>query len=106
MRLLADSDSGPMALLRIEGVDVVLSSQRVAVTEPVFLRRLGIEPLERRIVVLKIGYLFAPFQAIAPRSILMLSPGCTNCDLTRLDYERVRRPMYPLDPDACWQPVR
>jgi microcystin degradation protein MlrC len=106
VRLLADSDSGPMALLRIEGVDVVLSSQRVAVTEPVILRRLGIEPLERRIVVLKIGYLFAPFQAIAPSSILMLSPGCTNCDLTRLDYERVRRPMYPLDPDASWKPCR
>jgi microcystin degradation protein MlrC len=74
----------------------------VAVTDPAFLRRLGIEPLERKIVVLKIGYLFAPFQAIAPRSILMLSPGCTNCDLTKLAYERVKRPMYPLDPDASW----
>jgi len=103
-RLLANNSSGLIAVLRVEGVDVVLSSRRVAVTEPTFLRRLGIEPLERKIVVLKIGYLFAPFQAIAPRSILMLSPGCTNCDLTQLEYEKVRRPMYPLDPDASWSP--
>ena len=102
VRLLADSELGPIAVLRVEGVDVVLSSQRVAVTEPVFLRRLGIEPLERKTVVLKIGYLFAPFQAIAPRSILMLSPGCTNCNLTQLEYERVKRPIYPLDPDTSW----
>jgi microcystin degradation protein MlrC len=105
VRLLADSEWGPMAVLRAEGVDVVLSSQRVGVTEPAFLRQLGIEPLERRIVVLKIGYLFAPFQAIAPRSILMLSPGCTNCDLTQLEYDQVKRPMYPLDSDASWEPA-
>jgi microcystin degradation protein MlrC len=105
VRLLADSESGPLAILRVEGVDVVLSSRRVAVTEPAFLRRLGIEPLERKIVVLKIGYLFAPFQAIAPRAILMLSPGCTNCDLTQLAYDQVRRPMYPLNVDASWEPA-
>jgi len=104
VRLLADAELGPMAVLRVEGVDVVLSSRRVAVTEPAFLRRLGIDPLERKIVVLKIGYLFPSFQAIAPRSILMLSPGCTNCDLTQLEYERVRRPIYPLDPDTSWEP--
>ena len=103
VRLLADAESGPMAVLGVEGVDVVLSSRRVAVTEPAFLRRLGIEPLERKIVVLKIGYLFAPFQAIAPRSILILSPGCTNCDLTQLEYERVKRPIYPLDSDTSWE---
>jgi microcystin degradation protein MlrC len=102
---LADSEWGPMAVLRAEGVDIVLSSRRVGVTEPALLRQLGIEPLERRIVVLKIGYLFAPFQAIAPRSILMLSPGCTNCDLTQLQYDQVNRPMYPLDSDASWEPL-
>jgi microcystin degradation protein MlrC len=104
VRLLCDDDRGPTAVLRVDGVDVVLSSERVAVTEPELLRRWGIEPLGRRMVVLKIGYLFAPFQDIAPRSILMLSPGCTNCDLTQLQYDRIRRPVYPLDPDTSWEP--
>jgi microcystin degradation protein MlrC len=54
--------------------------------------------------VLKRGYLTAPFQAISQRSILAFSPGATNCDLTRMEFRRVNRPMYPLDPDATWSP--
>ena len=104
VHLLANGELGPIAVLRAGGVDVVLSGRRVGMTDPTYLRELGIEPLERKIVVLKIGYLFAPFQAIAPRSILMLSPGCTNCDLTQLEYELVKRPVYPLDSDAFWEP--
>ena len=63
---------------------------------------LGLEPLAYRIVVLKRGYLTAPFQAISERAILVLSPGPTNCDVTQLDYVRANRPLYPLDEDATW----
>lgn len=97
-------ERGPIAVLAVEGVDVVLSRERVSVIEPAQLRSLGIEPLAYKIVVLKVGYLHAPFQAISPRAILMLSPGPTNCDVTQLAYRRVKRPIYPLDPDATWTP--
>ena len=95
-------ERGPIAVLSAKGIDVVLSQKRISFVEPAELRSLGIEPLAYRIVILKVGYLHAPFQAISPRSILMLSPGPTNCDVTRLPYRRVRRPIYPLDPDATW----
>jgi len=95
---------GPIAVLAIDGIDVVLSRNRIAITELDQLRSLGLEPLAYRIVVLKVGYLFAPFQAISPRSILALSPGATNCDVSQLGYRRVRRPVYPLDPDTSWTP--
>jgi len=95
---------GSIAVLAINGIDVVLSRNRIAITELEQLRSLGLEPLDYRIVVLKVGYLFAPFQAISPRSILALSPGATNCDVTQLGYRRVRRPVYPLDPDMSWTP--
>jgi len=55
--------------------------------------------------VLKRGYLTAPFQAISPRSILALTPGATNCDLTKMTFQRVQRPIYPLDPDMTWAPA-
>jgi microcystin degradation protein MlrC len=97
-------ERGPIAVLDVGGIDVVLSQQRISIVEPAQLHSLGIDPLAYRIVVLKVGYLHAPFQAISPRSILMLSPGPTNCDVTRLPYRRVRRPIYPLDPDATWSP--
>jgi microcystin degradation protein MlrC len=95
---------GPIAILAIDGIDVVLSRNRIAITEFEQLHSLGLEPLSYRIVVLKVGYLFAPFQAISPRSILALSPGATNCVVSQLGYRRVRRPVYPLDPDMSWTP--
>jgi microcystin degradation protein MlrC len=98
---LGDVDVGPTAVLRVEGVDVVLTSERVAVTSPESLLRLGVNLFETKIVVVKLGYVPA---GIAPRCILMISPGCTNCDLTQLAYTEVRRPIYPLDPDMFWVP--
>lgn len=98
------AERGPIAVLNIDGVDVILSSTRLSFVDPVQLRGLGLEPLDYRIVVLKRGYLTAPFQAISERSILAFSPGATNCDVTQMEFRRVNRPMYPLDPDATWTP--
>jgi microcystin degradation protein MlrC len=96
---------GPIAVLNINGVDVILSSTRLSFVDPTQLRNLGLEPLDYRIVVLKRGYLTAPFQAISERSVLAFSPGATNCDVTQMEFRRVNRPMYPLDPDASWSPA-
>jgi len=96
--------SGPVAVLNVDGVDVILSSTRLSFVDPVQLRRLGLEPLDYRIVVLKRGYLTAPFQAISPRSILAFSPGATNCRIAEMEFHRVNRPIYPLDLDATWTP--
>jgi microcystin degradation protein MlrC len=94
-----------VAVLSIGGVDVLLSEQRIAVTEPAQLRSIGLEPLAYKIVVMKQGYLFPELEAISVRSILALSPGATNCDLTQLPFRRVRRPIYPLDSDVSWPPL-
>jgi microcystin degradation protein MlrC len=95
---------GPIAVVHTQGADIVLSSKRIAITEPAQLRSLGIEPLAYKIVVIKLGYLHAPLQAISPRSILVLSPGPTNCDVTQLPYHRVSRPIYPIDADPQLAP--
>ncbi len=88
---------GPIVVLTVEGVDVVLSANRLSIEEPAHLQSLGIEPLAYKIVVPKRGYLTTPLQGISPRSILAISPGVTNCDVRQLEYRRVNRPMYPLD---------
>ncbi|NPV09762.1 MAG: M81 family metallopeptidase [Anaerolineae bacterium] len=97
-----EEEMGRLVVLSVGGIDVILSERRVSITDPEQMRAVGVEPLAYKMVVLKRGYLEPLFQAISPRSILMLSPGPTNCNVTRLDYERVRRPMYPLDLDAEW----
>jgi microcystin degradation protein MlrC len=104
-RPLMRAKGGPVAVLNVGGVDVILSSTRLSFVDPVQLRRLGLEPLDYGIVVLKRGYLTAPFQAISERSILAFSPGATNCDVRQMEFSRVNHPMYPLDPDAIWTPI-
>jgi microcystin degradation protein MlrC len=101
-QLTTHAETGTIAILAIEGVEVILSSSRLSFEDPAQLRALGLEPLNYRIVVLKRGYLTAPFQAISQRSILAFSPGATNCDVTKMEFNRVNRPIYPLDPDMTW----
>lgn len=95
---------GTTVVLTVEGVDVVVTAERHSYVEPAQFHALGIDPLAYKIVVPKRGYLTAPLEAISPRSILAISPGVTNCDVTQLTYRRVNRPAYPLDPDATWSP--
>lgn len=94
---------GKTVVLTVDGVDVIVTAQRHSYEEPAQFRALGIDPLAYKIVVPKRGYLTSPLEAISPRSILAVSPGVTNCDVTQLEYRRVNRPMYPLDPDATWK---
>lgn len=95
---------GPVAVLNVDGIDVILSSTRLNFLDPVQLRALGLEPLDYRIVVLKRGLLTEQFQAISQRCILAFTPGATNCRVETMSFERVKRPMYPLDMDATWRP--
>jgi microcystin degradation protein MlrC len=94
--------TGPMVVLNVDGIDVILSSTRQSFEDPVQLQRLGLEPLDYKIVVLKRGYLTTPFQVISQRSILAFTPGATNCDVTQMEFKRLNRPAYPLDRDMTW----
>jgi microcystin degradation protein MlrC len=97
-------EAGPIAVLNVNGVDVILSSTRLSFEDPVQLRRLGLEPLDYSIVILKRGYLTTPFELISQRSILAFTPGATNCDMTQMEFHRLKRPVYPLDPNMAWSP--
>ena len=99
------TQTGPIAVLNVQGIDVIMTATRHSFEDPRQLRVLGLEPLDYRIVVLKRGYLTTPFAQIAPRAILAFTPGATNCRVAQMDFRRVNRPIYPLDLDAaCFHP--
>ena len=99
------SDEGRTATLRVEGVRVILTERRQYFARLSDFRRAGLEPLQHRIVVVKLGYLMAELREIAPREILALTPGCADMELHRLPFKHVTRPILPLDEDFAWQPV-
>jgi microcystin degradation protein MlrC len=51
------------------------------------------------ILVVKIGYLVPELYDLRGDWIMALTPGGVDQDLKRLDYQRIARPMFPLDPE-------
>lgn len=88
-----------LALFRTGGVDIVLASEHVGYTTPEIFRDLGRNPAEADIVVCKLGYLTAAQAEVAKRSILALSKGSANEDLTSVNFTKLTRPIFPLDGD-------
>jgi microcystin degradation protein MlrC len=92
------------AVLDIGGVLVILTQRRRTYHYIVDYQRLGIEPSEHKMVVVKIGYLEPELKQAARRAFLALSDGAVNQDIERLPFKRIGRPMFPLDRDMRWQP--
>jgi microcystin degradation protein MlrC len=88
------------------GIELQLTELRGHPHDLNFFRAFGIEPTERRILVLKSAAHFrAAFEPIATRVIEVDAPGISSPNLTGFDYRRLRRPIYPLDSDADWSPA-
>ncbi len=65
---------------------------------------LGLDPLLHTITVVKIGYLEPELKAMDRHHFLVLSPGAVPPKIDAIPYEKVIRPLYPLDDRFDWQP--
>ena len=100
----AEAQNSDMTLLDVCGVDVVVTSKHVGCYDPEMMRALGVEPTERKVIVVKLGYLEPEIRAIAKRSMLVLTDGSTNEVFSRLHYKYLPSPMYPMDQEMDWHP--
>jgi microcystin degradation protein MlrC len=92
-----------MAIVRIADVEVILAEGPMAFTDARQFEPCGIDPLSRKLVVVKEGYLFPGLTRIAPRYIMLLTPGAGDMRIERLTYTR-RRPAFPFEPDTPFDP--
>jgi microcystin degradation protein MlrC len=94
----AETRMGPTAVLAIDGVEVVITSNRVqALDAGVFISQ-GIDPKRKRVLVLKSSVHYrGAFEPLASRVVEVDTPGLSNSDLSRYPYQHVRRPIFPLD---------
>ena len=105
MQGVADS-LGPTAALLVGGVEVVVSSVRRQCLDAEMLRIVGIEPSDRKLLVLKSAVHFrADFAPLASHIFDADTPGIHRPDFDCYDYRKVRRPIYPLDPHVTWPPA-
>ncbi|MDI3339397.1 MAG: M81 family metallopeptidase [Sphaerobacter sp.] len=97
-------DLGRTAVIVCDGVEVLVTERAETPIDLNVFRAHGIEPTERRVLALKgKGHFRAAFEPIAERVVLVEGPGITGADLSRLAFQHVRRPIWPLDPiDEPW----
>ena len=100
-----DANEAAIATVRVGGVRVLVADRRMYFSTLSNFRKAGIEPLEHKIVVVKLGYLMPELRDAAPREILALTPGYSDLDFTRLPYRYITRPIFPLDEEFAWSPV-
>ena len=91
-------DMGPCAVVRHEGVTVLLTSRRTPPFDLGQWRSQGIDPEELFAIGVKAAIEHRPaYDAIAKASYTVDLPGPCAENLERLPFERVSRPIYPLD---------
>jgi microcystin degradation protein MlrC len=88
-----------LALAAFGNLRVVITSKHIGFGDGELLPALGVRAEDHCLVVVKLGYLEPCFRSIAARAIMALSRGCSNEALETIPYRKVRRPLYPLDPD-------
>jgi len=96
---------GTTAVLDANDVKVILISYRWQTLDPEMIRFVGIDPLREKILVVKSTIHYrAAFEPIAKEIIEVDAPGLSSSNLARFEYRRVRRPIFPLDPDTVYEP--
>lgn len=94
------SSMGSTAILRIGGIDVIITTNRLQVLDTNIFRSQGIEPAEKQVIAVKSAHHFrGAFEPLAREVLLVDALGLATPSLKSLDYHNVRRPVWPLDLD-------
>lgn len=92
------------AVVRIDGVTLVLTARRRPFHNIADFTRLGLDPKAASILVVKSGYLSPELAPIANPSLMALSPGVVDQFVERLPRLRKVVKTYPFDKDFDWTP--
>lgn len=91
---------GDSALVAFDGIEVILNSNRAQSFEPDLFSNMGVDPLKKRMLVLKsANHFFGAFSKIASKIIYIDAGGPYPGDPRKVRYKKIKRPIWPLDPD-------
>lgn len=104
----SEFDQGPTAVLSDGAhLTVITTSRR---TPPYSLEQItscGLDPTTFRVIVAKgVHAPVAAYGEVCSELIRVDTLGVTSADLARLEYQRRRRPLFPLEQEGHWMPER
>lgn len=89
---------GDTALLEIDGVVIVVNTERQQVMSPHVFSEHGLDPAQCALLIVKsTNHFRGGFEALASAIILSDPPGPTTEDLTSYAWQGLTRPIWPLD---------
>ena len=88
---------GDCAVIRIDGIDIVLNSNRAQTFSPDLFTNLGIDPTSKKILVVKsTNHFHGAFETIAAEILYCAVEGPYPSDPRRNAYMRLERPLWPI----------
>ncbi|HEX2940701.1 MAG TPA: M81 family metallopeptidase [Rhodopila sp.] len=100
-------DLGPSAALTLDGLTVVVLSNRYQCADPMFFEAFGLDIATARVVVVKSrGHFRGGFDEFFRHDqvVEVDAPGLTSPILSRFDWQHMPRPVLPIDNTADWTP--
>ncbi len=96
-----DRDAMVEVVVKVGSIHVIVTQKRKPYHKEIDFTRLGLNPRQSDIVVVKIGYLEPELYAMQQGWIMALTPGGVDQDLFRLPYKRLKHPIFPFDKDMA-----
>ncbi len=94
-------EAGLTAVLDLDGIEVLVCSNRLQPTDPELFRVNGIEPLERKVIVVKSAQHFkAGYLPIAKEILEVDAPGLASQHPRNFAFKNILRPVFPLDKEG------
>lgn len=97
-------DAGNAVVLKVPGIDIMVTEEPCAVVSPQIIESGGVHPSDYHIIAIKMGYLWPELSEIAAKSILALTPGVSCEAVERMTFKRIHRPSWPMDAPFNWDP--
>lgn len=99
----AGEECGCGVVVSTGDIDVVLTDVRAAFISQKHIENMGVHVSDYHIIVVKLGYLFPELKQIASEHVFALTSGASTNLFDTLEYNNIRRPMYPLDRKFGWE---
>jgi len=95
---------GDAVAIRAEGIDIILNTKRTQVVGRDCFSNLGIDPVQKRVVVVKSSqHFYAAFAPIAAEVLYAAAPGTIMPNFTEIPYRRINKHMFPFVEDPFVQ---
>ncbi|MBT32576.1 MAG: microcystin degradation protein MlrC [Thalassobius sp.] len=94
-----DRSAETVVVVKVGSAHVIVTKKRKPYHYIKDFTDVGLNPKETDIVVVKIGYLVPELYDMRADWIMALTPGGVDQYLERLEYKRIKRPMYPFAKD-------